>query len=84
MPDISQCRAFYRYCYYMKSLIVISEELLTEYLMAVLGARTNNSSMVTSSLKSAVAKDPSLAKKAASDLEFAKYFTNADFMSIIQ
>jgi len=56
----------------------------TEYLMAVLGARTNNASMVTSSLKSAVAKDPSLAKKAASDLEFAKYFTNSDFMSIIQ
>ena len=53
----------------------------TDYLMAVLGARTNNSSMVTSSLKSAVAKDPSLAKKAATDLEFAKYFTNADFMS---
>ena len=54
----------------------------TDYLMAVLGARTNNSSMVTSSLKSAVAKDPSLAKKAATDLEFAKYFSNADFMSI--
>ena len=54
----------------------------TDYQMAVLGARTNNSSMVTSSLKSAVAKDPSLAKKAATDLEFAKYFTNADFMSI--
>ena len=54
----------------------------TDYLMAVLGARTNNSSMVTSSLKIAVAKDPSLAKKAATDLEFAKYFTNADFMSI--
>ena len=56
----------------------------TDYLMAVLGARTNNSSMVTSSLKSAVAKDSSLAKKAATDLEFAKYFTNADFMSIIK
>ena len=56
----------------------------TDYLMAVLGARTNNSSMVTSSLKSAVAKDSSLAKKAATDLEFAKYFTNADFMSIVK
>ena len=54
----------------------------TDYLMAVLGARTNNSSMVTSSLKSAVAKDSSLAKKAATDLEFAKFFTNADFMNI--
>ena len=56
----------------------------TDYLMAVLGARTNNSSMVTSSLKSAVAKDSSLAKKAATDLEFAKYFTNADFMNIVK
>lgn len=56
----------------------------TDYLMAVLGARTNNSSMVTSSLKSAIAKKPALAKKAASDLEFAKYFTNSDFMNILR
>lgn len=56
----------------------------TDYLMAVLGARTNNASMVTSSLKSAVAKDPALAKKAANDLEFSKYFTNAEFMSIVK
>ena len=56
----------------------------TEYLKAVLGARTNNASLVTSSMKNAVAKDPSLAKKAASDLEFSKYFTNADFMNIIK
>ncbi|WP_303330489.1 tetratricopeptide repeat protein [Bacteroides acidifaciens] len=56
----------------------------TDYLMAVLGARTNNSSMVTSSLKSAVAKESSLAKKAATDLEFAKFFTNADFMNIVK
>lgn len=60
------------------------KDAYTDYLMAVLGARTNNSSMVTGSLKNAVAKDRSLAKKAASDLEFSKYFTNADFMSIIQ
>lgn len=56
----------------------------TDYLMAVLGARTNNISMVTGSLKSAIAKDPSLAKKAATDLEFAKFFTNSDFMSLIR
>ena len=40
--------------------------------------------MVTSSLKKAIAKEPTLAKKAASDLEFAKYFTSADFMNIIK
>ena len=56
----------------------------TDYLMAVLGARTNNQSMLTSSLKNAIAKDSSLAKKAATDLEFAKYFTNSDFMNIIK
>ena len=56
----------------------------TDYLMAVLGARTNNTSMVTSSLKNAIAKEPALAKKATSDLEFAKYFTNTDFMNIIK
>ena len=56
----------------------------TDYLKAVLGARTNNTSMVTSSLKNAIAKEPALAKKAASDLEFAKYFTDTDFMNIIK
>lgn len=56
----------------------------TDYLSAVLGARTSNSSMVYSGLKSAVAKDSSLAKKAATDLEFAKYFTNSDFTNAIK
>ena len=56
----------------------------TSYLNAVIGAKTNNAAMVISNLKSAVAKDSSLAKKAATDLEFAKYFTNADFLSIIK
>lgn len=56
----------------------------TDYLMAVVGARTNNISMVTSSLKNAILKEPALAKKAASDLEFTKFFTNAAFMNIIK
>jgi Flp pilus assembly protein TadD len=63
---------------------VTKKDAYTDYLTAVLGARTNNSSMVTSSLKNAIAKDPALAKKAATDLEFSKYFTNADFMSILK
>ncbi|MGL5261157.1 MAG: tetratricopeptide repeat protein, partial [Bacteroides sp.] len=56
----------------------------TDYLSAVLGARTNNSNMVLTNLKKAIQKEPSLAKKAAADLEFAKYFTSADFMSLIK
>ena len=67
------------------TLAAIAEpDAYTDYLTAVLGARTNNTSMVTGSLKAAVSKDSALAKKAASDLEFAKYFTDADFMSIIK
>ncbi len=56
----------------------------TDYLKAVLGARTNNTSMVTDNLKSAIDKQPSLAKKAASDLEFSKYFTNSAFASLVK
>ncbi|WP_321334301.1 tetratricopeptide repeat protein [uncultured Bacteroides sp.] len=63
---------------------VENPDAYTDYLMAILGARTNNASMLTSSLKSAVQKDSSLAKKASTDLEFAKYFANADFLSIVK
>jgi tetratricopeptide (TPR) repeat protein len=44
----------------------------TYYLMAVLGARTNNEQMVTSNLRQAVKLDASLADRAKNDLEFAK------------
>ena len=61
---------------------IAKPDAYTEYLKAVLGARTNNDSMVMSSLKAAVAKDATLGKKAATDLEFSKYYTNSEFMSI--
>ena len=54
---------------------VENKDAMTDYLMAIVGARTNNESLVSSSLKSAIAKDSSLATKAANDREFAK-FTN--------
>ena len=52
---------------------VEKKDAMTDYLMAIVGARTNNESLVSSSLKNAIAKDPSLAKKAETDREFAKY-----------
>ena len=61
-----------------------NKDAYTDYLGAVLGARTNNDAMVMSNLKNAIAKDAKLAKKAATDLEFSKYFTSADFMSIVK
>lgn len=45
----------------------------TYYLMAVLGARTNNTSMVTNNLRQAIKLDNTLAKRVANDLEFAKF-----------
>ena len=50
-----------------------NKDAMTDYLMAIVGARTNNSSLVSSSIKSAIAKDPAMAIKAASDREFAKF-----------
>ena len=52
---------------------VENPDAYTDYLMAIVGARTNNSTMVTNSLSSAVKKDASLAKYAETDIEFAKY-----------
>ena len=49
------------------------KDAMTHYLMAIVGARTNNESLVSSSLKSAIAKDASMAIAAANDREFAKY-----------
>lgn len=56
----------------------------TYYLTAVLGARTDNASLIYDGLKNAVKLDSSMAKKAASDLEFAKYLTDNSFLNIIK
>ncbi len=52
---------------------VQNKDAMTSYLMAIVGARTNNESLVSSSLKSAIAQDASLATTAANDREFSKY-----------
>ena len=57
---------------------------VTSYLKAIVAARTNNLSDVVSNLKQAIQLDPSLAKKAAGDLEFVKYITNQNFLSAIK
>lgn len=56
----------------------------TDYLKAVVAARTNNSADVISNLKAAIAKDSKLSHEAAIDLEFAKYASNADFAALVK
>ncbi|MDR1723572.1 MAG: hypothetical protein LBR84_06520 [Tannerella sp.] len=57
---------------------------VTDYLKAVVAARTNDTNSVISNLKSAISKDRSLAKEAGLDLEFAKYLNNASFTDLIK
>ncbi|MBR6819561.1 MAG: hypothetical protein IKM71_03700, partial [Bacteroidaceae bacterium] len=52
---------------------VKDQSAVTGYLKAVLGARTNDSAAVANGLKEAISKDPSFAKRALNDVEFANY-----------
>jgi len=54
------------------------------YLMAVLGARTQNQAQVIDNLRKACAEQASFKAMAKEDREFLKYFDNADFMSIVK
>ncbi|MDR1345047.1 MAG: hypothetical protein LBJ39_06815 [Tannerellaceae bacterium] len=56
----------------------------TDYLKAIVAARTNDANGVVSNLKAAIAKDRTYVKEAAADLEFAKYATNADFAALLR
>lgn len=56
----------------------------TNYIKAVLGARTSNIAFVYDGLKEAIKLEPSLAQKAANDLEFRKYVKDETFLSIIK
>lgn len=56
----------------------------THYIKAVLGARTGNASLIYDGLKEAVKLDPSMARKALGDLEFAKYANNEAFKAIFK
>ena len=59
-------------------------DAMTYYIKALLGARTSNVSFVYDGLKRAVELDPSLAKKAMGDLEFAKYMKDSTFCNILK
>lgn len=52
---------------------ITSPDATTYYLLAVLGARTNNDSMVTTNLRQAVKLDRKLADRARADLEFSNF-----------
>ena len=52
---------------------VKNPDAYTDYLMAIVGARTNNADLVKSSMDKVTQKDAALAASAQNDREFAKY-----------
>ncbi|MBN2729368.1 MAG: hypothetical protein JXR53_09120 [Bacteroidales bacterium] len=54
------------------------------YLMAVVGARSGNTTMMYDNLKKAVAADGAWKAVAKEDREFLKYFDNTDFQNIVK
>ncbi|MDD3788356.1 MAG: hypothetical protein PHO94_06640 [Petrimonas sp.] len=56
----------------------------TAYLQAIIAARTNKFNEVLTNLQTAIIRDRTFAQKAANDLEFAKYRTNTDFVSLVK
>ena len=55
----------------------------TAYLSAVIAARTNNFADVTANLRTAIQRNSAMRMQAATDLEFAKYRSNSEFMSLM-
>lgn len=63
---------------------IAAPDATTDYLRAVLAARTNQGSDAVSALRKAIAADPSLKARAAKDLEFLTLFNDSDFLSAVR
>lgn len=57
---------------------------LIEYFIAIVGARTAKENLMYESLEKSVKVKPELKKTAATDMEFAKYFSEAKFKEIVK
>jgi tetratricopeptide (TPR) repeat protein len=60
-----------------------SGSAMTEYLKAVVGARTGKENLLLESLSKSCEKDAKFKAAAKTDLEFAKYFDNPKFKAIV-
>ena len=59
-------------------------DALSFYLKAIIGARTTNTDLLFTNLRTAVMKDGKLGAKAKKDIEFVKFYDDATFKSIVQ
>ncbi len=56
----------------------------TSYLKAVIGARMDNKDYMLSGLREAINYNPDWVEYVLKDVEFAKFFNDADFLSLVQ
>ncbi len=54
------------------------------YLKAIIGARKNDKTLMTTALTRAISMDPSLRDKAKNDLEFNKFWKSSEFMNAVK
>ena len=59
-------------------------DAITDYLKAVVAARTNDATGVVNNMRAAIGKDRALAREAAIDLEFAKFLSNTSFTDLLR
>lgn len=67
-----------------KQLSCAPKDAQTHYLMAILGARTSNTSMLFENLGKAIEMDPAFKAEAKLDREFVKYFSDPNFTNLVQ
>ena len=63
---------------------VANPDGMTAYLQAIVAARTNDRDAVYSNLRTAVQRDRELARRAMTDMEFARFRTDQTFLSIVR
>jgi len=66
------------------NLSCANENCKTNYLQAVIGARTGKDEQVYSRLKKAIEINPKFKGRAATDREFVNYFDNEEFKNIVK
>jgi len=66
-----------------KQLSCAEKDAQTHYLMAILGSRTGNTTMLFENLGKAIQMEPAFKAEAKIDREFIKYFADPNFTSLV-
>ena len=66
-----------------KILKEVPESAHSAYLKAIIEARNSSNDAMISNLKAAIAADPGVKAKAKDDVEFIKFWNNADFQGVV-